>query len=313
MRARRLYSGLIVILLLATACARQPVPSPTAPNDKLAEILARGTLVIATDQEYPPFSLLDPTQPRAKDTQCTVAQYTANQFTGFDAMTGVEIARRLGVEPCFVTPQWSQLVAGNWSNVWDLHVGSMTPTQARMEVLYFSQPYFATPIQVFVHAKNLTYQKPADLGGKRIGTCAGCTYENYLQGNLGLPGVQVDYLIENPQIIAYDNEIPAFEDLARGDGLILDAIVTQLSAGQKAIASGLSLRMLPEPLYYAYAAAAIDKKNSRDPIRFRDTISEIILAMHQDGTLSALSLQWLGLDLTREAASFDLERLPQTP
>ncbi len=313
MKARGLYSGLITILLLSTACARQSFPSPTPPNDKLAEILARGTLVIATDREYPPFSLLDSTQPRAPGTQCTVAQYTANQLSGFDAMTGVEIARRLGVEPCFVTPQWSQLVAGNWSNIWDLHVGSMTPTQARMEVLYFSQPYFATPIQIFVHAQNPTYQKPNDLSGKRIGTCAGCTYENYLKGNLGLPGVEVDYLIENPQIIAYNNEIPAFEDLARGDGLILDAIVTQISAGQQAIASGLALRMLPEPLYYAYASAAIDKKNSRDPIRFRDKVSEIVIEMHQDGKLSALSLQWLGLDLTQEAARFDLDSLPQTP
>jgi len=307
-----LFGLVVTLMLLASACSRQPA-APRPVNDKLAEILARGTLIIATDVNYPPFSSLDESIPRLTKTKCTAAQYTANQFSGFDAQTGVEIAKRLGVEPCFVTPQWSQLIAGNWSNVWDLHVGSMTPTYPRMEVLYFAQPYFATPIHVFVHAQNATYQKPEDLSGKRIGTCAGCTYESYLKGSLNLPGVKLNFRIQDPQIIAYDNEIPAFEDLSLGDGVKLDAIVTQISAGQDAITNGLKMRMLAEPLYFAYACPVIDKKNSRDPIRFLNRVTEIVLEMHRDGTLSALSIQWLGVDLTQKAAEFDLNSLQQNP
>jgi len=38
-----------------------------------------------------------------------------------------------------------QLVAGNWGDNWDIHVGSVAITFERMKNLYFSQPY--TPLQ----------------------------------------------------------------------------------------------------------------------------------------------------------------------
>jgi len=301
-----------VLALILAACAPQAAGSTSQEYDKLDEILARGTLTIATDPNYPPFSLLDDSLRRLSDTKCTPAQYTANQFSGFDAATGIEIAERMGVEPCFVTPQWSQLVAGDWSNAWDVSVGSMTATYERMEVLYFTQPYFATPIQAFVHKDNTTYQVPEDLSGKRVGICAGCTYENYLNGTLKMPG-DIVFRIKDAEIVAYDNEVPAVENLSEGDGVKLDALITQISTGQDAIKNGKPLRMIEQPLYFAYASVAIDKKNSRDPQRLVMRVTEIIQQMHADGTLSTLALQWLGTDLSTEAAKFDFESLNQFP
>ena len=159
---------LAVIALMLTACTSEVVEPVTQPHDKLAEILARGTLVIATDADYAPQSkLLEGVMPSV-NTKCEPAQYTADQFTGFDVEVAVKIARRLNVEPCFVTPPWSQLVAGNWGDNWDIHVGSVAITYERMKYLYFSQPYYATPTILLIHKDNTAYKFPEELSEKRI-------------------------------------------------------------------------------------------------------------------------------------------------
>ena len=48
---------------------------------------------------------------RLADTKCSVNQLTANQITGYDVDTGKLVAKGLGVEPCFVTPTWTEITA----------------------------------------------------------------------------------------------------------------------------------------------------------------------------------------------------------
>lgn len=299
--------------LLLTSCS--PVPSETkaAPRDKLAEIQARGTLVIATDADYMPQSRLLADRQPAASTKCEPLQYTANQLTGFDVAVAVEVARHLGVEPCFVTPPWSQLVAGSWGDNWDIHVGSVAITWDRMENLYFSQPYYATPIVVLVQQKEARLKTVEDLSGKRIGVCAGCTFEAYLRGTLKTPGEPLIFRIHDPHIVAYQNEDPAIEVLASGDGNQLDAVITILPKALDAIEAGKSIRILGEPLLSTYAAITLDRSGSRDSLRLLDQINTVIQEMHRRGTLKDLSLQYQGLDLTYEAAQFNLASLDQLP
>jgi polar amino acid transport system substrate-binding protein len=302
------------ILLFLPACA----PAETATvvvlqNDKLAEILARGTLVIATDANYEPQSKLLPNSSPNPDTQCGSAQYTASQMTGFDVDVAVEVARRLGVEPCFVTPSWNQLVAGHWGDNWDVHAGSVAITHDRLKVLYFSKPYYATPTVILLHKDNTTYQKAGDLSGKRIGVCVGCTFEAYLNGTLQIPGEEVEYQIQNAQIVAYENEGPAIEDLSAGDGAKLDAVLTILPLAKQAIASGKPVKILGEPIWFAYASITMDRFSRRDPARLLSEISKIIADLHSEGMLKQLSLKYQEQDLTQEAARYDVSALSQLP
>ena len=303
----------IVSVLLAGCGGAELAPEPTPPNDLLAKITARGTLVVATDAAYPPQSELKPGATRAANTKCAPAEHAANELTGFDIDVAVEIARRLGVEPCFVTPPWTQLTAGNWGNRWDISVGSMAPTPERMEVLYFTQPYYATPAALFVHQDNTTFSQPSDLSGKKVGGCTGCTYDAYLQGTLVIPGSEIDFFIKDTVIIGYDVDLPALEDLALGDGVQLDAVLVAQPTGQEAIKDGMMIKQLGEPVFFEYLAAAIDKKSSQDPVAFVRKVSEIIQQMHSDDTLLRLSQQYYGEDFTAAASQFDVHALGQLP
>lgn len=303
----------IATCLILTSCLPSNTATQMVPEDKLAEIEARGTLIIATDVDYVPQSQLLADVLPNPDTQCESSQYTANQFTGFDAEVGMEIARQLGVEACFVTPPWSQLVAGNWGDNWDVHVGSVAITYERMNVLYFSQPYYATSTVILVHQENSTFHAPEDLSGKKIGVCAGCTFEEYLQGTLQIPGEKIEYRIQSPQIVAYENEDPAIEALSLGDGVKLDAVITILPKALAAIGAGKPVRMLDGPLLFAYASVTMDRSSGRDPTRLLNEMTRIIQEMHRAGTLKKLSIEYQGLDLTQKASQFDLTSIHQTP
>lgn len=307
-----LYLSLTLFLLLGLALAACQGAGQQA-EDKLSEITQRGTVIVSTDPAYPPQSQLVEGGKRAENTRCASDQHTASELTGFDIDTAVEIARRLNVEVCFVTPEWTIIQGGGWSDRWDISVGSMTITPERMEKLYFSQPYYTTPAAFFVHAENTTFSQPSDLSGKKIGACAGCTYDFYLQQTLQIPGEDIQFVVENPQFVGYDTDLNALQDLALGDGVRLDAVLTAQPTGQGVIADGLPLKQLGEPVYFEYLSVAIDKAHSKDPVPLVQKLNEIIQQMHSDGTLRNLSQKYYGLDLASAAGEFDVKTLGQLP
>lgn len=289
------------------AATSQPAPA----NDLLADVMARGTLRVSTDPAYPPQSELVPDAKRPADTKCGSDEHAAAELSGFDIGAAVELAKRLGVEPCFVTPDWTLITGGSWADRWDISIGSMTVTPERMQKLYFSQPYYTTPAAFFVYKDNTTYAQPADLSGKKIGGCSGCTYEYYVDGTLAIPGETIDFVVKDATFNGYESDLPALQDLSLGDGVRLDAVLTALPTGQGAIKDGLPLKQLGDPVYFEYLAGAMDKASSRDSTAFRAKVSEIIQAMHADGTLKSLSEKYYGVDLAAAAGKFDLKSLNQ--
>lgn len=300
---------LIILSFVLSSCSK----TPAAATDKLAEILARGTLVVSSDPAYPPQSSLVEGGKRAATTKCTSDQHTASELTGFDIDSAVAIANKLGVETCFVTPDWTLITAGNWSNRWDISIGSMTITPERMTKLYFTQPYYTTPAAFFVFKDNTTYTQPSDLSGKKVGACSGCTYEFYLDGSLQIPGENINFVVKNVQFTGYGTDLDAIQDLSLGDGVRLDAVLTAQPTGAGAIKDGLPIKQLGEPVYFEYLAGAVDKASTPDPVPFLKKVSEVIQGLNTDGTLLTLSQKYYGIDLTTAAASFDLAALNQWP
>jgi len=283
-------------------------PSGDASTDKLAQVLGRGTLILFTDPAYPPQSFAVAGAKRPTGTKCAANQMTAGQVSGYDAETGKLVAAKLGVEPCFVTPSWTEVTAGNWGDRWDLAYGSGAVTLDRMDALYMTQPYYSTPTNFFV-PKASTAKQPADLSGKTVGACTGCTMEDYLRGTLDLPGPKIVSVVKSPKIVTYDTEVPGLAATAAGK---LDAFLCSEPVGSAAIKKGAALKLVAAPAYYSNKTGYVDKASGLSAAAFVARVDEIIAGLHSDGDLKALSIKFFGKDYSTKAGAFDLSSIGQT-
>lgn len=270
------------VALLALALAGLPVAAQDAANqDHLARIKAAGVIVMSTDGAYPPQSELTPD----------------GNYIGFDIDVGSEIARRLGVELQLTEPGWDVITAGSWGDRWDFSVGSMTITSPRQEILDFTRPYYFTPAQMAVRT-DLGYESLDDLAGKTICVGGATTYFDWISGTL-------DFGTESPQAAPPEGSVavtlPTDRDCAQAWGAGREDFEGWLSSATTvadAIADGLPLVAIGDPVFYEPLAAAFDK-GVEDNDSLVTVVDALILQMHEDGTLSAMSQQWFGEDLTR--------------
>ena len=221
---------------------------------------------------------------------------SAGEFEGFDIDVGREIAERLGVDIEFVTPGWEIITTGQWNGRWDLSVGSMTPTEARAQVLDFPAVYYYTPAALAVHSDNSAITTPAEASGQRVGVGVATTYENYLNHDLVIYGSDqpIDYAIDDPAVQTYETDFNAIDDLRLGDGVRLDAVISALPTILEAIDKGYPLKVLGDPLFLEPLSVATEKGDQE----WNGKLAEIIGTMRDDGTLRTLSEKWYGTDLT---------------
>jgi polar amino acid transport system substrate-binding protein len=278
-----------------------------ATTDKLAQVLARGTLVGYHESDYPPQSMDVPDATRPAGSKCADNQLTANQVTGFDSDTTKLVARQLGVEACFATPTFTELTAGNWGDRLDIGYASGSINSDRMQRLWMTQPYYAVPNYYFV-AVDSPARHAADLNGKRIGACTGCSHELYLNGQLEIPGIDVKLNVEKPKVIGYETEGPGLRAAAARK---IDAFLAAGPVGQALIDDGVGLRRLPEVAFTYYPSGFVDKSSGLTSKAFVDKVDAIIQTAQQDGTLRRLSLKYFGQDYVRAAAAYDIAALKQ--
>jgi polar amino acid transport system substrate-binding protein len=252
-------------------------------TDLLAEICEKGTLTVSTDPAYPPQSSLNE---------------QTGEYEGFDIDVATEIAKRLGVDVAWEAPSWDVITAGSWNGRWDTTVGSMTPTNDRQEVLYFTEPYNYTPAVVVVLADNEDVSDlSTDLDGKKIGVCAGCTYEQFLNKELTIEGYEFDFVIDDAEVSGYDTDTTALQDLANGR---LDAVITSVTTAQGYIDAGNPVKIVGDPVFYEPLSVGFDKSSDPSSESLYEAVDAIVAEMHEDGTLTAFSEEWYGLDLTTQ-------------
>lgn len=252
-----------------------------APATLLDKIKADGVLRVSTDPAYPPQSSFDE---------------ATGEWTGFDIDVATEIATRMGVTVKWETPSWDLITAGNWQDRWDLSVGSMTVTAERAEVLDFTTPYYYTPAGLAVQ-EGSDITSIDQLAGKRVGTCGACSYDFYLQRSLNIPGYNFEYLVpQDIEIVTYDTDSTGIQDLVVGR---VDAMMSAVPTLEEAIKKGRKIKLLGDPVFLEPLAAAVDKNATLPVDTFVAELNTIIQGMHEDGTLSELSMKYYGVDLTK--------------
>ncbi|HET9420965.1 MAG TPA: transporter substrate-binding domain-containing protein [Nocardioides sp.] len=258
------------------ACAGEPA-------DLLAEVCEEGVLTVSTDPAYPPQSKLNE---------------QTGDYEGFDIDVATEIANRLGVDVAWETPAWDVITAGSWNGRWDTTVGSMTPTNDRQEVLYFTEPYNYVPAVVVVQADNDDVTDlSTDLDGATIGVCSGCTYEQFLNKELNIEGYTFDFVIDDAEVSGYDTDTTALQDLANGR---VDAVITSVTTAQGYIDEGNPVKIVGDPVFNEPLSVGFDKSSDPSSESLWEAVDEIVAEMHEDGTLSDMAEEWYGLDTTTQ-------------
>ncbi len=247
-------------------------------GEALDRVMSEGMLTVATDANWAPQSFLN----------------DDNEMDGFDVDVAKEIAKRMGVDVEFVTPDWSIITAGNWAGRWDVSVGSMTPTTARAEVLSFPGVYYFTPTSFAVH-EDSPVQDKLELNGARICATTASTYELYLQQDLEIDAVGTppfEYDVVPGEIASMKDTSTCLNDVRLGAGVRVDGVIGSLPALLAAKDAGFPIRIVGTPAFFEPLSVAIDKGDAE----FDTKIAEIVAAMHADGTLSEMSIKWYGID-----------------
>jgi len=298
---KKLYNVLVVAMAAALLLAACGGGAGGAQADNLLDaVKQRGYIMISTDPNYEPQSFLNTQGERPADTKCPSDALTTAEMQGFDVDVAKAIGDGLGVETCFATPDWDIITAGSWADKWDVSVGSMTITTARQQILDFSVPYYYTPAMIAVRA-DAGINSLADLEGQALCVGTSTTYEFWLMNDmegLGLPASSIYEKAPNVTVVPLPTDQECAQAIAAGREDFV-GYVTSDTVVNANIAAGFPVVKLGSAVYSEDLAAAFDKSSSLPTDTLRAEVDKIITAMHNDGRLSALSIQWLGEDLTK--------------
>jgi polar amino acid transport system substrate-binding protein len=289
-----LVSLMAIAALVLTACGGGGAKA----DNLLDEIKNRGYILVSTDPNYEPQSFLNTDGKRPSDTKCPSDALTTAEMQGFDVDVAIAIGDALGVETCFATPNWDVITAGNWADKWDVSVGSMTITTERQKILDFSVPYYYTPAVIAVSA-DAPYTSIDELAGMALCAGASTTYDVWLnQGDMGLPASSI-YAQPPAGITAVplDTDQECAQALAAGRQDFVGYVTSQTVVNAN-IAAGLPVKQLGSPVFSENLAASFDKSSTLPTDSLRAEVDKVITGLHNDGTLTSLSMKWFDEDIT---------------
>ena len=287
------FIGGVALLWILLSCGGNPPPQTAQQgvvngDDLLAQIQKRDTIIVSTDPNYAPQSYVN----------------EDGEYVGFDIDVAREIGNRLGVKVEFVTPDWDLIVAGNWSDRWEMSVGSVAITKKRQQLLDFANPPYYYTLAQFAATNNMGIENMDQIVGQKVCVCTETVYEYWLSGEEERLGLPEDSVFAQPPSdvkimpMKTDNECVQSIQSGRKEFAIFLSSHTIVDA---AIDNGVPVHKVGKPVFAEHLAVAFDKKGSKDNSQLVKRVSEIISEMRNDGTLTDLSIQHFdGRDYTKQ-------------
>jgi len=290
MRIRSSFiAALAALALVTSACGS----STSSDGDLLARIQENGVIRIATDPNYPPYSSLED-----------------GEYVGFDIAVAQLIANALEVEIEWQTPTWDALTAGNWSDRWDVSVGSMAQTSDRSKVIDFSVPYYYAYAYIAVPADS-TAMSLADLAGKTGCVGSATLYESWLKGDLAEDKFVIVSSAPPADVTVQSQETDnlCIEALQAGrswdffvqSDAFIDNAITETGTVDEATGEVTNplIKYLDNSAVTAERISVALDKSGLKTTALLERINEILTKAHENGILTALSEDWLAKDYTK--------------
>jgi polar amino acid transport system substrate-binding protein len=120
------------------------------------------------------------------------------QMTGFEYDIIQALAAKLQLKPVFVQNAWDGLVLGLNNNLYDVAINGIEITEERQKEVNFSEPYYATSLQIIVRQGDTRFKSLSDLGHRKVGTLSGALSEKVLRAQ------------EDIEVVTYESETLAY-------------------------------------------------------------------------------------------------------
>ena len=137
-------------LALSACSSSSPEPSGSAGGSADLGLVKSGTLTVATEGTYRPFSFHDET----------------GELVGFDVEIAEAVADKLGLEVSFQETQWDAIFAGLDAGRFDVIANQVSINPEREEKYLFSEPYTVSPGVIVVKEDDDSISSFEDLAGK---------------------------------------------------------------------------------------------------------------------------------------------------
>lgn len=228
-----------------------------------AKTLKEGTLVIATEGTYSPYSFYD----------------EKNNLTGFDVDIARALAKELGLKAEFLTAPWDAMLAAFDAGKADIAMNQVSITQERKKKYNFSEPYTVAYAALVVRADNEEIKSFADLKGKKSVHSATSNWADMAR-NYGAEVVTADGFSKGVELI-----IARRADATINDNItFFDYMKQRPNAPLKIAAQG------NEPIYSAVLLKKDDELTAQ--------INSALKSLKQKGVLKEISLKYFGKDIT---------------
>lgn len=257
--------GLAAAALTLTACSGGSSDSgSSAAGDDLG-LVSSGTLTVATEGTYRPFSFHDET----------------GELVGFDVEIAEAVAEKLGLDIRFQETQWDAIFAGLDAGRFDVIGNQVSINAERQEKYLFSEPYTVSRGVIVTTEDDDSISSFADLAGK---TTAQSLTSNWYELATD-SGAQVEAVEGWAQAVALLEQ-------GRVDATVNDQL-TYLDYEKTNSPTGLKIAAETEETSDSAFAFTKDKQ------ALADAIDGALDELRADGTLAEISEKYFGADVTQ--------------
>ncbi len=189
---------------------------------------AGGTLVMATNAEFPPYEYRE-----------------GDNVVGIDVEIGEAIAKSMGMELKVEDMAFDSIIVAVDAGKADVGLAGLTVTEDRLMNVNFSDPY-TTATQVVIVKEDSPITSPNDLEGKKVGVQLGTTGDQYAGD------------IKDATVERYNKGFEAVQAMTQGK---IDAVIIDREPAKVFVEQNEGIKMLDEAYTEEEYAIAIKKDN----------------------------------------------------
>ncbi len=236
-------------------------PNLVAPADDYDVIMNRGTIIVGTNTNWPPFEMYNT---------------TTDTLEGFDIDLANLVADALGVTTEWIDMDFDNLVGACQAGTIDMIASATFITAARLDVLQSLTWYIRTNEVIVVSSdSNLTITELEDLVGYNVGVQTGTTQDEGLSAITGMEATLSRYPVVETMFAALE--------AGSLDAVFVDEPIVALYSTTYPIKIIFTVTAPPTAFYIRYGSD-----------RLAAACNAAIAEGFADGTVDALIAKWFG-------------------